>query len=153
MHVIMFGPPGYMWLMAPIRDSIEEFKLRVMHMRLCSLGLKYDMKDKAPSGSCMQVATTCNIATKTLGCACSVGIKEHVLDLYGQSQKQAEWRNHVRITCATGLLEQVYRFHLRDGRGINVPQYMRTHGQGYSTGRDYPQGWSRVGRSRASCYG
>ena len=112
----MFGPPGYMWLMAPIRDSIEEFKLRVMHMRLCSLGLKYDMKDKAPSGSCMQVATTCNIATKTLGCACSVGIKEHVLDLYGRAQQQAEWRAHVRGTCAMRLLEHSDWYHIRNGK-------------------------------------
>ena len=34
MHMIMFGPPGYMWYMGPIRDTIQELKLCVIRVRL-----------------------------------------------------------------------------------------------------------------------
>ena len=34
MRVVLFGPPGHMWKIAPMRDSIEDLRLQVVRMRL-----------------------------------------------------------------------------------------------------------------------
>ena len=58
MKIIMFGPPGYVWKLAPIHDAIEVLNMNTVRMRLCHFGLRYNMHDKTPSGTYMQVATT-----------------------------------------------------------------------------------------------
>ena len=69
-RTVMFGPPGYMWKMGPIRDTIEDLKMTVTRMRLCSFGIKYNRGDSAPSGTCMTVATTYPISHRHWGCHC-----------------------------------------------------------------------------------
>ena len=39
MRIVMMGPPGYMWNITPIRDTIHELGLYVRRMRLCHFGL------------------------------------------------------------------------------------------------------------------
>ena len=123
MHIIMFGPPGYIWHMGPVRDTIQELKLHVIRMRLCSLNIRYNASDMTPSGSYIQVATTCSTPHMKWACVCSKPIKEHVLDWYGQTQPHAEWRARVRMLCASELLGTI----LHKGSRQKESTYLMTH--------------------------
>eukprot|EP00959_Pyramimonas_sp_CCMP1952_P283294 5922007-Pyramimonas_sp.AAC.1 len=59
MTIVLVGPPGYFWKQGLIRDAIEDRDLQVMRMRFCHFGLKCDRSSQLPSGSYLQVATTC----------------------------------------------------------------------------------------------
>ena len=126
MHIILFGPPGYLWHMGPIRDTIQELKLHVIRMRLCNLNIRYNTSDKTPSGSYIQVATTYVIPIMKWGCVCSKPIKEHVLDWYGQSQPHAEWRARVRTLCASELLGFIAYKGNRQKESTYLIKYTRT---------------------------
>ena len=56
--IIMFGPPGYVWKVSAIHDTIEDLKLSTVRMRLCHFGTKFNPHDSTPSGTYMQVATS-----------------------------------------------------------------------------------------------
>eukprot|EP00959_Pyramimonas_sp_CCMP1952_P130681 2732736-Pyramimonas_sp.AAC.1 len=64
MKIIIFGSPGYVWKLSPVHDTLEYLKLSVMRMRLCHLGIRFNMQDSAPSGTDMQVATSIPISSK-----------------------------------------------------------------------------------------
>ena len=135
--------------MGPIRDTIQELKLCVIRMRLCSLSLRYNTSDTTPSGPCIQVATTYHIPSTTWGCVCSEQIKEHVLDWYGQSQRHAEWRAHMRTTCATHLLGYICRYYSRSKREVAyLMAYTLTDRgmQRYVTTQKGGPDWDTVGR-------
>ena len=58
MHIIIFGPPGYIWNLAPIKELLEDLRLTMTRMRLCAFSLKFDQHNPKPSGTYLQVATT-----------------------------------------------------------------------------------------------
>eukprot|EP00959_Pyramimonas_sp_CCMP1952_P156339 3269521-Pyramimonas_sp.AAC.1 len=68
-------------------------------MRFCNFGLEHDRANTLPSGSYLQVATTCaRIPTNLWRCACNIAGEpaepaEHILDWHGQGVPKAEWRN------------------------------------------------------------
>eukprot|EP00959_Pyramimonas_sp_CCMP1952_P395080 8277749-Pyramimonas_sp.AAC.1 len=84
-----------------------------MRLRFCYFGLKYDRTITLPSGSYLQVATTCaRIPTNLWRCTCNVAGKpaqptEHVLDWYGQGAQKAEWRNKTRAIMAASVHTRV----------------------------------------------
>eukprot|EP00959_Pyramimonas_sp_CCMP1952_P279787 5849755-Pyramimonas_sp.AAC.1 len=90
MTLVLVGPPGYFWKQCPIREAIEDLDVRVMRMRFCHFGLKYDRANSLPSRSYLQVATTCTrIPTNLWRCACNIAGKpaqptEQILDWHGQ---------------------------------------------------------------------
>eukprot|EP00959_Pyramimonas_sp_CCMP1952_P179157 3745216-Pyramimonas_sp.AAC.1 len=67
--------------------------------RFCHFGLKCDRANMLPSGSDLQVATTCaRIPTNLWRCACSMAGEpaqptEQILHWHGQGAQKAEWRN------------------------------------------------------------
>eukprot|EP00959_Pyramimonas_sp_CCMP1952_P013012 275370-Pyramimonas_sp.AAC.1 len=60
MKIIVFGPPGHVWKLSPMRDNLEDLKLTV-------------------------VATSIPISSKLLACTCKLAMPQHVLDWYGQT--------------------------------------------------------------------
>eukprot|EP00959_Pyramimonas_sp_CCMP1952_P427823 8959853-Pyramimonas_sp.AAC.1 len=68
-------------------------------MRFCHVGLKYDRANTLPSGSDLQVATTCvRIPANLWRCACNIAGEPaeptgHLPVWYGQGAQSAEWRN------------------------------------------------------------
>ena len=84
MQIVILGPPGYFWKQGPIKDVIEDLKLSVIRMRLCHFGIKFDRSSKYPSGSYIQVATSCpHIPINLWKCTCG-SHKEHDLDWYAK---------------------------------------------------------------------
>eukprot|EP00959_Pyramimonas_sp_CCMP1952_P034672 726617-Pyramimonas_sp.AAC.1 len=79
-----------------MRDAIEDLGLQVMRMRFCHFGLKHARSNTSPSGSHLQVATTCTrMPTNLWRCTCKTAGKpaqptEHVLDWHGQGAQKAE---------------------------------------------------------------
>eukprot|EP00959_Pyramimonas_sp_CCMP1952_P022204 466883-Pyramimonas_sp.AAC.1 len=73
--------------------------LQVVRVRFCHFGLRYGRANLLPSGSYLQVATTCaRIPTNLWRCTCNIAGKpaqptEHILDWHGQGAQKAEWRN------------------------------------------------------------
>eukprot|EP00959_Pyramimonas_sp_CCMP1952_P178071 3722043-Pyramimonas_sp.AAC.1 len=51
MKLIMFGPPGYVWKLPPVRDTLEDLKVTVIRMRSCHFGIRFNMRS---SGTYMQ---------------------------------------------------------------------------------------------------
>ena len=100
MHVIIFGPPGFLWKLPNFKENLEDLQMDLMRMRLCRLEMKYDTRNSAPSGSYIQVATNVPIqdSKNIFGCRCKVGIDQHVLDWYGKTAERAEWRRKTRAT-------------------------------------------------------
>eukprot|EP00959_Pyramimonas_sp_CCMP1952_P412874 8651752-Pyramimonas_sp.AAC.1 len=86
MTIVLVGPSGYFWKQGPIREVIEDLGLQIMRMRFCHFGLKCDCTNTLPSGSYLQVATTCaRIPTNLRRCACNITGKpaeptEQILD-------------------------------------------------------------------------
>ena len=39
MQITLMGPPGYFWKLAPIKDTIEDLRLRTIYMYLCHFGI------------------------------------------------------------------------------------------------------------------
>eukprot|EP00959_Pyramimonas_sp_CCMP1952_P128872 2694991-Pyramimonas_sp.AAC.1 len=99
MTIVIAGPPGYFWKQGPMRDAIEDLDLQVMRMRFCHFGMKYYRSSQYPSGSYLQVATTCaRIPNNLWRCTCSTAGKpaqliECGLDWHGQGAQKAECRN------------------------------------------------------------
>ena len=40
MKIVMFGPPGYVWKLSPVRETLEDLRLSVVRMRLSHFGIK-----------------------------------------------------------------------------------------------------------------
>eukprot|EP00959_Pyramimonas_sp_CCMP1952_P050881 1062978-Pyramimonas_sp.AAC.1 len=86
LSIVLVGPPGYFWKQGPIRDAIEDLDWQVMRMRCCQVDVKCDLSSEMPSGSYLQVATTCTrIPTNLWRCTCQTAEKparltEHELD-------------------------------------------------------------------------
>ena len=144
MQIVMFGPPGYMWKVTPIRDAIEDTKLHTVRMRLCSFGLQYDKHGTKPSGTYLQVATTFPLGAGIWRCMCK-SHTEHQLDWYGKTQHHAEWRAQTLRTLTTRLLDQILKPTApRNGRSFlsmwsrtdrNVGHYLTTLKKGPKVGR------------------
>ena len=105
MRVVLFGPPGYMWRMTPIRDALEDMNMHVVRMRLCHFGIKYDKRGDMPSGTYIQVASTYPIPTTLWRCRCK-DHTQHVLDWYGQDAQHAEWRDKTLRIMIQRFLDQ-----------------------------------------------
>eukprot|EP00959_Pyramimonas_sp_CCMP1952_P359667 7530990-Pyramimonas_sp.AAC.1 len=111
--IVLVGPPGHFWKQGRIRDAIEDLDLHVMRMRFCHFGFKYDRANRLPSGSYLQVATTCTrIPTNLWRCTCKTAGKpaqptEHVLDWHGQGSQKAEWRNKTLAIMTARLIDQM----------------------------------------------
>ena len=108
MDIILFGPPGYLWKLAPVRDAIQDLQLNLTRMRLCHFKLKFNNQEPKPSGSYMQVATTRHISTKAWMCNCKVNIDQHVLDWYGHTARHGSWRQEVLARMTTDLIKTLY---------------------------------------------
>eukprot|EP00959_Pyramimonas_sp_CCMP1952_P393058 8235825-Pyramimonas_sp.AAC.1 len=82
-----------------MRGAIEDLDFQVMRVRFCHFGLKRGRSNALPSGSYLQVATTCaRIPTNLWRCKCKIAgtpaqFTAHVLDWRGQGAQKAEWRN------------------------------------------------------------
>ena len=150
--IIMFGPPGYVWKISAINDTIEDLKLSVVRMRLCHFGIKFNLQDRTPSGTYMQIATSFPINSRAWPCNCKLDINKHVLDWYGKTIRHAEWRNQTR-TLLIGVLHDRLL-----GRGKHgdvpvhgsVPSYLLTYTRTDKNIRNFvttkPDGpkWSQV---------
>ena len=104
--LVIFGPPGFLWKMPNIKETLQESNANVVRMRLCHFGDKFDQAHNSPSGSYLQVATTRDLGTKQWQCNCTVPIQKHQLDWYGRSPERTEWRQkisvkYVRVICQT----------------------------------------------------
>ena len=95
MMLILFGPPGFLWKMPNIRETLQESNLTMLRMRLCHFGDKFDNTQTKPSGSYLQLATNIKLSPKKWQCQCQVPIQDHILDWYGRHQTQAEWRKKI----------------------------------------------------------
>eukprot|EP00959_Pyramimonas_sp_CCMP1952_P009616 200595-Pyramimonas_sp.AAC.1 len=73
MTTVLAGPPGCFWKQGPMREAIADLGLHVMRMRFRHFGFKHGRANTLPSGSYLQVATTCaRIPTNLLRCACNI---------------------------------------------------------------------------------
>ena len=93
--LVVFGPPGFLWKMPNIKETLQDSNMQQMKIRVCHFDLRYDRSNKQPSGSYMQLATNATISSRMWQCNCNIPITDHVLDWYGRSQPQAEWRMKV----------------------------------------------------------
>ncbi len=66
--LVLFGPPGFLWKMPNIKETIQDAKLNMTRMRLCHFGDKFDQSQPKPSGSYMQLATTAKITNRQWQC-------------------------------------------------------------------------------------
>ena len=94
--LMLFGPPGFLWKVPNIRESLQERNATMRRMRLCHFGNQFD-PDSKPSGSYLQPATTANISTKLWQCKCGMPIQEHTLDWYGRGEAHADWRKKTTV--------------------------------------------------------
>ena len=85
-----------------------------MRMRFCHFGIKFDRASKKPSGSYIQIATTCTrVPVNLWKCNCgtagkpAIAINEHELDWYGHNALRAEWRNKTLATLTARLIDQI----------------------------------------------
>ena len=83
----LFGPPGFLWKLPNIQETLQKSNLTMIRMRLCHFGDKFDSSQKKPSGSYLQLATTAKLSTRLWQCQCKVPIQEHFLDWYGRHPK------------------------------------------------------------------
>ncbi len=95
--LILFGPPGFLWKLPNIKETLQESNMSMTRMRLCHFGDKFDSSQPKPSGSYMQLATTATLPHKKWQCQCKVPIQDHILDWYGRHQTQADWRRKISI--------------------------------------------------------
>ena len=65
MTLIVFGPPGFFWHLPSVIQAVTHLDLTVTRMRLCALGIKFDMADARPSGTYLQVATNLSAVIST----------------------------------------------------------------------------------------
>ena len=63
--LIVFGPPGFLWKMPNIQETIKESNMTMVRMRLCHFGDKFDTSQSKPSGSYLQLATTSKLSQKS----------------------------------------------------------------------------------------
>ena len=94
-HIVVYGPPGFLWKLPNFRETMEELQLSVRRLRLCHFNEKFDRNDTRPSGTYLQVASSMPLPRILYPCNCRLSIPEHALDWYGQNPKQAEWRKRV----------------------------------------------------------
>ena len=94
MHVVIYGPPGFLWKLPNFKECMDTLNLYPVRMRLCRFDIKFDKQNAAPSGTYIQVATNNSLkySKDKFGCRCKVGINQHVLDWYGHTAERAEWR-------------------------------------------------------------
>eukprot|EP00959_Pyramimonas_sp_CCMP1952_P170633 3565813-Pyramimonas_sp.AAC.1 len=84
-----------------------------MRMRFCHFGFKHGRANTLPSGSHLQVATTCTrIPTNLWRCAYNITGKpaepaEQILDWQGQGAQKAEWRNKTLAIMTASLIDQM----------------------------------------------
>ena len=95
--VVLFGPPGFLWKVPNIQETMQPPNVTMIKMRLCHFGHKFDSGQPKPSGSYLQLATTAQLSPKQWQCLCNVPIQEHVIDWYGRSQLHAEWRAKITL--------------------------------------------------------
>ena len=93
--LVVYGPPGFLWNIPDLKETIQDMQMNVSKIRLCHFGDKFDSKDPKPSGSYLQVATTSKIPLLQWQCNCKIPIKDHVLDWYGRHQEQSDWRRKI----------------------------------------------------------
>ena len=109
MKLVMFGPPGFLWKLPNIRDSIIDLKLNTARLRLCHFGEKHDKDNALPSGSYIQVVTNEEIPHKAWQCGCKQSIQEHVLDWYGKTQEHANWRRKISSRLTAELCSKLFQ--------------------------------------------
>eukprot|EP00959_Pyramimonas_sp_CCMP1952_P024986 524279-Pyramimonas_sp.AAC.1 len=98
-----------------MRDQIEDLGLRVMRMRCCHFGLKFDRSSRLPSGAYLQVAKTCSpIPVNQWKCTRRVAGKpaeraeaEREPGRHGQGAQRAEWRNKAIASMTARLIDQI----------------------------------------------
>eukprot|EP00959_Pyramimonas_sp_CCMP1952_P324148 6784159-Pyramimonas_sp.AAC.1 len=84
-----------------------------MRVRFCHFGLKHDRANMLPSGSHLQVATTCaRIPTNLWRCTRNIAGKpaqptENILDWRGQGAQKAERRNKTPAIMTARLIDQM----------------------------------------------
>ena len=66
MQITLMGPPGYFWKLAPIRDTIEDLRLRTIYMQLCQFGIRYNHSSFG-SDAKWRTSTYCNIIQSNTG--------------------------------------------------------------------------------------
>ena len=102
--LIIFGPPGFLWKLPNIRETMEECELQVVRMRLCHFKERYDKTSTVPSGAYLQFATNqTNFNTRRWQCPCKLPISDHKLDWYDRNQANADWRRRMRALCVRDL--------------------------------------------------
>eukprot|EP00959_Pyramimonas_sp_CCMP1952_P078874 1648913-Pyramimonas_sp.AAC.1 len=96
-----------------MRDVIDDLGSQVMRVRCCHFGLKCAASSKLPSGSHLQVGTTCTrIPTKLGRCTCQTAgepaqLTEPELDQHGQGAQKAEWRKNTLAIMTGKLMDQM----------------------------------------------
>ena len=110
MTVILFGPPGFLWNLPNIKETLEAAKMIMPRMRLCHFGDKFDKKQPKPSGSYLQLATNATLK-KQWNCQCKIPIPDHIIDWYGRGEEQTEWRKQISLKYATEVGDAL---HLKD---------------------------------------
>jgi len=98
--LVLFGPPGFLWKLPNIRETLQESAMSKVRLRLCHFGDKFDNKQQQPSGSYLQLATSKHIPTTKWQCNCGVDITDHVLDWYGRDSERADWRRKISAKYA-----------------------------------------------------
>eukprot|EP00959_Pyramimonas_sp_CCMP1952_P167802 3507028-Pyramimonas_sp.AAC.1 len=48
MHIVLMGPPGYFWTLAPIRGALDSLNLREIWLGLCHADFKYGRAKQMP---------------------------------------------------------------------------------------------------------
>ena len=99
MLIVVFGPPGFLWKMPNIKETLTDLNLMQVRMRLCHFNWRFDLQNAKPSGSYLQFATTASVTTQQWQCNCGIPIQDHTLDWYGREEKRADWRRRIYSQC------------------------------------------------------
>ena len=114
--ILLFGPPGFLWNNPNIKETLEGAKFTTTRMRLCHFGDKFDNKSQSPSGSYLQLATNMPLDSRIWQCRCKISIQDHVLDWYGRSQEQAEWRKKISANYISKVCKLVKDNAIKDSK-------------------------------------
>ena len=104
--LVIFGPPGFFWKIPNIKETLEEAKLIQCKVRLCHFGDRFDVTQSKPSGSYFQLATNIQIDTRKWSCHCKIPIHDHILDWYGRSTEQADWRRKISVKLTKAVCSE-----------------------------------------------
>eukprot|EP00959_Pyramimonas_sp_CCMP1952_P362235 7586443-Pyramimonas_sp.AAC.1 len=114
-----------------------------MRMRFCHFGPKYDRANRMPSGSYLQVATTCaRIPTSPWRYACNTAgapaePTEHSVDWYGQGAQKVEWRNRTLAIMTARLIDHMDSY--KTQRHLTSAVHPSTHTRVDKGARTYVQ--------------